>query len=84
MSKDEVLSFLSSEVFLAGGEKYKESQLILDHVKQTILLNIDKPGVDLVDLIHFSVASAITLIVKTLVPEGSEAEDNSIGSGFIS
>ena len=65
MNKEDLKKVLESEVFSIGRENYPESQFILTLIKECILHSVDLPGIDLIDLIHFSVSQAIAFTVKT-------------------
>ena len=74
VDKESVKKFLESEIFSTDRKNYPESQFILDRIKQDILLNIDKPNIDVVDLVHFAVSRALALTVKAALEEEDDLD----------
>jgi hypothetical protein len=82
VDKEEVKKFLNSEIFEEKASSRFDSSFILKQIKANILINIDKPNIDVVDLFHWAVSNTFQACLSGVLEDlREEAENHSkIGS----
>ena len=89
MDKEEVKKFLDSEIFAENINGRSDSSFILNQIKGNILINIDKPGIDVVDLFHWAVSLTFQTCIKGVLDDMKEEAESvkskiEISEGWIS
>ena len=82
MDKEEVKKFLKSEIFEEKPGIGSESLFILNQIKGNVMVNIDKPGIDVVDLFHWAVNHTFQVCLKGVLDD-LRGEDEGQGFGQI-
>ena len=82
MDKEEVKKFLDSEIFEEKPGTRPESLFILSQIKGNVLVNIDKPGIDVVDLFQWAVNHTFQVCLKGVLDD-LRGEDEDLRFGQI-
>ena len=77
VDKEEVKKFLNSEIFEENASSRFDSTFILKQIKANILINIDKPNIDVVDLFHWAVSNTFQTCLKGVLEDPKEEAENS-------
>lgn len=76
MDKEEVRKFLDSEIFAEKINGRQDSFFILNQIKGNILINLDKPGIDVVDLFHWAVSITFQTCLKGVLDDMKEEAES--------
>jgi hypothetical protein len=83
VDKEEVKKFLNSEIFEEKVNSRFDSAFILKQIKASILINIDKPNIDVVDLFHWAVSNTFQTCLNGILEDLKEEAENSRKIGSI-
>lgn len=81
-SAEKIKKILDSEIFDESLNSRPDSRFIMKSIKETVLLNIDKPGVDPVDLFSWAVSEVFKICFKATVDSLKEESGNSSFGGL--